>query len=138
MVSSPDAAGKGGDESPSDGPGPGRQFPRSSRLTSRKQFLEVYDKGRRVSSSSFVLFGLENGSGGCRLGITVTRRVGNAVRRNRIKRMVREIFRHHRDELRPNLDLVVNVRESILGEDSRALEKEFLRTFGRLARRMAS
>jgi len=137
-VSSPDAAGKGGDESPSDAPGPGRGFARSSRLTSRVQFLEVYDKGRRVSSSSFVLFGLENHRGECRLGITVTRKVGNAVRRNRIKRVLREIFRSNREKLTPPIDLVVNVRQPSVGADSRALEREFLRTFERLARRMQS
>lgn len=137
-MSSPDAAGKGGNASPSDGPRQGRRFPRSSRLTSRAQFLEVYDKGRRVSSSSFVVFGLENACDGCRLGITVTRKVGNAVRRNRIKRVLREIFRSHWDELSPPIDLVVNARESILRADSRTLEREFLSTFGRLARRMRS
>jgi len=91
-----------------------------------------------VSSSSFVLFGLENNCGECRLGITVTRKVGNAVRRNRIKRVLREIFRSNRDKLSPSIDLVVNVRQPIVGADSRALEREFLRTFERLARRMQS
>jgi ribonuclease P protein component len=55
----------------------------------------------------FLVFLRERGDGGpARLGITVTRKVGNAVRRNRIKRLVREWFRARRDELGP-CDLVV-------------------------------
>lgn len=137
-MSSHGAARRGGDACPPETPRPDRRFPRSCRLTSRQQFLEVYEKGRRVSSSSFVLFGLPNSRAECRLGITVTRKIGGAVRRNRVKRVLREIFRHHRDELRPPVDLVVNARHPIVGADSHALEKEFLVTFRRLARRMGS
>jgi len=89
-----------------------------------------------VSSSSFVLFGIPNTHGECRLGITVTRKIGSAVRRNRIKRVLRDIFRRNRTELNPPIDVVVNARPPIVGADSAALEKEFLKTFSRLARRM--
>ena len=89
-----------------------------------------------MSSSSFVLFGLENDRGVCRLGITVTRKIGNAVRRNRIKRVLREIFRKNRELLRSPIDVVVNARHPIVGAGSAALEHEFLKTFRRLERRM--
>ena len=87
-----------------------------------------------MASSSFTLFGLPNTAGTCRLGITVTRKVGGAVRRNRIKRRMREIFRRHRTALTPDLDLVVNAHRSIDPDLSKILEAEFLRAFGRLAR----
>jgi ribonuclease P protein component len=90
-----------------------------------------------VSSSSFVLFGLENDCGACRLGITVTRKIGNAVRRNRIKRVLREVFRKNRDRMCSPIDVVVNARHPIVGAKSDALEQEFLKTFRRLERRMA-
>ena len=90
-----------------------------------------------MSSSSFVLFGLENDCGVCRLGITVTRKIGNAVRRNRIKRVLREVFRKNRDRLCSPIDVVVNARHPIVGAGSEALEQEFLKTFRRLERRMA-
>jgi len=136
-VSLSDAAGRGGSASRSDPTRPDHRFPRSCRLTSRRQFISVYEKGRRVSSSSFVLFGLPNTCGECRLGITVTRKIGNAVRRNRIKRVLRDIFRRHRAELGPPIDVVVNARPPIVGAESAALEVEFLKTFARLARRVA-
>jgi ribonuclease P protein component len=82
------------------------------------------------------LFGLPNTHGECRLGITVTRKIGSAVRRNRIKRVLRDIFRRNRSELSPPLDVVVNARPPIVDAESAALEGEFLKTFSRLARRV--
>ena len=131
-----DAAGRGGSASRSDPTRPDHRFPRSCRLTSRRQFISVYEKGRRVSSSSLVLFGLPNSCGECRLGITVTRKIGSAVRRNRIKRVLRDIFRRNRAAMSPALDVVINARPPAVGAESAALEKEFLKTFARLARRV--
>ena len=90
-----------------------------------------------MASKSFTLFGLPNSAGTCRLGITVTRKVGDAVRRNRIKRRLRDIFRRNRTQLAPGLDLVINAHRAIDVSDAAAIEAEFLRTFGRLARRVA-
>ena len=50
-----------------------------------------------------------------RLGITVTRKVGNAVVRNRIKRLVREVFRQHRARLPPGLDIVWVAKQQAAG-----------------------
>ena len=82
----------------------------------RPDFLRVTGQGRRISSRFFVIFVLareqdaERGPGDPRgrprLGITVTRKVGNAVRRNRIKRLVREWFRTAKRRLGP-YDVVV-------------------------------
>ena len=76
----------------------------------RSDFLRASDSGKRLSSRYFLVFGLKRGdSGPARLGITVTRKVGNAVRRNRIKRLVREWFRQRRESI-ADLDLVVIVK----------------------------
>ena len=132
---SPGAAGEGGRASRRDADPPDRRFPRTCRLTSRRQYVEVYNKGRRMGSTSMVLFGLPNSRGECRLGITVTKKVGGAVLRNRIKRVLREVFRHHRTSLAPSLDLVVNARREFAGKTTQEIEQEFLKTFSRLARR---
>jgi ribonuclease P protein component len=97
--------------------------------------LAVYDMGQRVTSRSFLLFGLPNAVGHPRLGITVTRKVGNAVRRNRAKRLLREVFRRHRLRLAPALDLVVNARPGMEALTYTELEAEFLSRFAQLARR---
>lgn len=61
-----------------------------------------------------VVFALpqEGGEGGCRLGVTASRRVGRAVVRNRCKRRLRELFRLHREALGDlRVDLVINARK---------------------------
>ena len=136
VLSLPGAAGKGGSASRSSTAGQARTLPRSCRLTSRRQFLTVYERGRRVASSSFTLFGLPNVAGECRLGLTVTRKLGGAVRRNRVKRMLREVFRRNRERLEPALDLVINARSGVLEREAGQLEREFLGAFRRLARRI--
>jgi ribonuclease P protein component len=79
----------------------------------RSDFLRATGAGRRFSSRHFLVFLRERADGGpTRLGITVTRKVGNAVRRNRIKRLVREWFRSRSDELGP-CDLVVVAKRGI-------------------------
>jgi ribonuclease P protein component len=88
-----------------------------------------------VGSSSFTLFGLPSDLDYCRLGLTVPRKVGGAVRRNRVKRLLREVFRHNRTRLEPRMDLVVNARPGIASRSLAELEREFLRSFSILARK---
>jgi len=129
-------AGKGASDSRSDAPALDQSFPRSCRLRSRREFVEVYSKGLRVGSSSFNVFGLVNDLGYCRLGLAVSRKVGGAVRRNRVKRRLREVFRTNRSRLEPPMDLVVNAHPGIAERTLTQLEGEFLRCFAGLARRV--
>ena len=94
--------------------------------------------GQRVSSRSFLLFGLPNAVGHARLGITVTRKIGSAVRRNRIKRLIREVFRRNRHRISAALDLVVNARPGMEARSYAELEAELLSRLDQLARRFAS
>ena len=65
----------------------------------RADFLRATRQGRRFTTEYFLLYLFDRkDSGPARLGITVTRKVGNAVRRNRIKRLVREWYRHMQAE----------------------------------------
>ena len=107
-------------------------FPRTDRLTSRRQFTTVYDQGRRVRGSVVAVFGLENRLGHCRVGFTVTRKVGNAVVRNRIKRILREIYRVNRLASTGSLDLVVNAYTSILERPRQEIERDVVRCIARL------
>ena len=131
----PDVGERGGSGSPAESDLTGQRFARSLRITSRRQFLEIYRRGRSVRSPSMTLFGQPNGLGRCRLGITVTRKVGTAVRRNRIKRVFREIYRRNRSVLPMGLDIVINAHPGIHEVAYRDLEREFLKNARRLARR---
>ncbi len=95
------------------------------RIRKRSEYKVVYDRGRRISSGSFVLFVLRNAVGRPRLGITATRRIGGAVQRNRAKRLVREIFRRHKADI-DSVDIVVNARAGLPGANYARLEAEFL------------
>ena len=85
------------------------RFPRSVRLRRRSEFLEVQERGRRVHTPHFVvLFRARAGGGaGVRLGVTVSKKVGDAVRRNRVKRLVREAFRRGKTSFPASHDVVV-------------------------------
>ena len=105
------------------------RFRPPDRIRKRAEYQTVYDRGQRIPSSSFVLFVLRNSAGRPRLGITVTKRVGNAVRRNRAKRLIREIFRRHKAGLM-NIDIVVNGRSVLPDAPYRRVEAEFLARLG--------
>lgn len=108
--------GTGGSKLPS----PAGRFPTSSRVRKRAEFLSIQNGGQRVSTPRFVL--ILNASaapapGPPRLGITASRRVGNAVVRSRAKRLCREAFRATRELWPPGIDLVVIVKRAT--EDSK-------------------
>jgi ribonuclease P protein component len=84
------------------------------------------------------LFGLPNDVGYCRLGITATRKCGGAVIRNRIKRVLREIFRHQQRRHACGVDIVVNARPGADFDDVVAIEREFVDAFRQLLRRVRS
>jgi ribonuclease P protein component len=88
-------------------------FPREARIRRSREFREITKVGRRHSSGAFVLLvRADSGNGRTRLGITASRRVGNAVVRNRVKRRIREWFRRGgRAQLRGH-DVVVIARAS--------------------------
>ncbi|MCP3982662.1 MAG: ribonuclease P protein component [bacterium] len=132
-MSLPAAAGRVASASPSK---TDQRFPRSHRLTARRQYLTVYAEGRRVSSASFTLFGMPNDVGACRLGITATRKVGGAVVRNRIKRRLRDVFRRNSWDAAPGIDVVVNARRSLLEREPEELKREFTSAMRRLTRRI--
>ena len=114
------------------------RFPREHRLTARRQFVQVYEKGHKAHRGAFTIFGMPNDLEGCRIGLTVTRRTGSAVARNRIKRVLRDVFRRHRHGLPAAMDLVVNGRSAMLSMSPRRIEKDFLGAVAEIARRVRS
>lgn len=70
-------------------------FPKQERLRSSSEFKSLSARGRKIHTRSFLILVLAT-DGHPRLGVTVSRKVGNAVVRNRVKRYLREYFRHHK------------------------------------------
>jgi ribonuclease P protein component len=133
-----DAAQRGASVSRSDDGGTDRTFARASRLRARKLFLEVYEHGQRVHSSFFVLFGLKGATTRSRLGITATKKFGHAVARNRIKRVVREIFRNNRGVAASPVDVVVNVKMGAREQSYDRLEADLASRLRELRRRLGA
>jgi ribonuclease P protein component len=82
-------------------------FGKDERIRKKRDYLTVYQQGVRSHSKSFTLIAYRNPSGKRRLGITVGKKVGNAVKRNRIKRLLREFFRLHKEQFSPAQDFVI-------------------------------
>lgn len=87
-----------------------QRFGRAFRLRRRVDFLRIQGQGNKLHVRHFLVFVVRNPTTQelppPRLGVTVTRKVGNAVTRNRIKRWVREAFRRNRVGLAAGLDMV--------------------------------
>ena len=92
-------------------PEPGRAlFRRAQRLRRPGEFRDVYAKGRRIGNDMFAANVLANGTDSARLGLSIAvRSMGGAVRRNRVRRLIRESFRLHRRAL-PAVDIIVSAR----------------------------
>ena len=107
-------------------------FAKARRLTRTAEFERVKRDGlvRRGKLLTLSAAAVEN-SGPCRVGFITTRRLGNAVVRNRVRRRLREIVRRHQHDLRQDLWIVLIAKRDAANASYRALEDEWLR----LARR---
>ena len=85
-------------------------LPRSHRLGGQNAFAHVYDARTRESRGPLTVYAVPNDLPHPRLGLSVSRKVGNAVTRNRIKRRLREAFRLHQHDLPAGYDFVIVVR----------------------------
>ncbi len=114
----------------------GERLPRTETLRQSADYLRCYRRGRRVGGSLARLHYAHNSLGRVRLGITASRKVGNAVVRNRLKRRVREIFRRWPERPRvPPVDVVVHFLPGAGALTFPELRDELLGLFGRLVRR---
>lgn len=112
-----------------------RSFPKSARLRTRREFLQVQEAERnggqsvQVSAACLLALALPNGLEQVRLGLTVSSKVGNAVTRNRIRRQLREWFRTHIEALPKGHDVVIIARNSA----ATATREELAAAFARAA-----
>ena len=105
------------------------RFRRNERIRRRVEFQKVYDHGVRIHSRYSTLFVLPNQQAIGRLGIAATRKLGDAVVRNRAKRLIREIFR--RNKVTGGLDVVVVPRPRLLEASFEAVEADYRTTLER-------
>lgn len=92
-------------------------FGKSKRLVSNGQFKEVLARGRRSSDGLLTVYMAKNDCGHQRLGVSVGKSCGNAVVRNRIKRLLREAFRQSQDRIPADFDYLVMISRSYRKSD---------------------
>jgi len=110
-------------------PRAGNKFPPSCRLHSRKEFDLIWKGGRKIHASHFLVVILQKKCGPTRLGLTVSRKIGGAVARNRVKRLLREHFRLSYNLLPSSVDVLIVAKKGAasLTADRLALEMDFLK-----------
>ena len=82
-------------------------------LKSNRDFQVVYKKGKSFANKYLVMYVLENGTSKNRLGISVSKKVGNSVIRHRVKRLVKESYRLHEGVFNSGLDIVIVARQGV-------------------------
>jgi len=100
-------------------------FKKIERLAKRPEFERVIDKGEKKRVGRLcIIFSLPNELGRKRLGIITSKKIGNAVARNRAKRKIREIFRQIKHRIEPALDIVIISGKDVVELPYRVIEKE--------------
>lgn len=104
------------------------RLPRSRRLKLGRDFARTRSQGERVVSGCLIANWISAQTGSMsRLGVITSRKIGNAVTRNRARRLLREAFRLHQHELARPVDLVLVARQSIVDNGFAGVERDFLR-----------
>ncbi|WP_127587560.1 ribonuclease P protein component [Paenibacillus koleovorans] len=102
------------------------------RLAKREDFNKVYRFGKSNANFQFVVYSLPQSKiEKFRAGISVSKKVGNAVVRNRIRRVVKEILRLNADKIKPRFDLVIIARKPAADMEYREMEKSLLHALKR-------
>jgi ribonuclease P protein component len=111
-------------------------LPKQKRLAKRREFVKVYETGRKLFSRYSVLFFVANDQPHSRIGITATKKLGKANVRNRLKRWTRETYRRQREPLgldARSLDIVVNVKPNAAAASFDEFSRDLARVLARLA-----
>ena len=97
-----------------------------------QDFKLAYDSGKKFIAHCFVLYVRKNDTGSYRLGITVTKKIGPAVKRNRCKRLLREVFRLNLVDLPhgKGADMVFNARKNLVSASFQEVQDEFRNLLG--------
>ena len=96
------------------------------RVKKQKDFNAIFKEGKSFANRKFVIYRLENNEQHFRVGLSVSKKLGNAVMRNQIKRRIRHLLIEHKNQLVENVDFVVIARKGVEILDYAEMEKNLL------------
>ena len=99
-----------------------RRFPS---VKKNSDFQTVYKNGKSYANKLLVMYVYETGRDETRIGISVSKKVGNSVVRHRVTRLVRESFRLHREKTNSGLDIIVVARAAAAASDYKKMERAY-------------
>lgn len=100
------------------------------KLKKNKEFQRVYKVNKSYANSLLVVYVLEHRNNPVRrVGFSVSKKMGKAVKRNRIKRMLKEIYRLNQHRFRGDVDLVLIPRQKLIGATYAEIEKGMIKLF---------
>ncbi|PRX31860.1 ribonuclease P protein component [Orenia metallireducens] len=99
------------------------------KLKKTYEFKKVYKYGKSIADRYIVLYVLHNSSSERKVGYSVSKKIGKAVVRNRIKRVFREAYRHNKDKLITGIDIVLIARKPIVDTSYQQIDKSLNHLF---------
>ena len=108
-------------------------FRKKERITKKSEFQTIIKDGIRYTTKNFVIIIHQNNRDLRRLGISVSKKVGGAVKRNRVKRLVREFFRLNKDQLPESKDFLFVAKPGSIELNYSTLSQEMLEFFKHLS-----
>lgn len=95
-------------------------------LKKNSEFQNVYNNGKSFANKYLVMYVFENESNRNRIGVSVSKKVGNSVIRHRITRLIKEIYRLNIENIEKNVDIIVIARVNAKGKAYKEIESAFL------------
>ena len=113
-------------------------FPKTNRVVDKKDYARIFSEAERIPSNHLILLYCGNSLPNCRLGLAISKKhLAKAVERNRIKRQIREFFRHHQTEYE-GLDIMFISRPATSGADNPMLRRSLEGLWKKLGERCAA
>lgn len=99
-------------------------------IKKNSEFQKVYRSGTSYANRLLVMYVMRSGRSDTRIGISVSKKVGNSVVRHRVTRLIREIFRLHKSETDSGLDIIVTARPAARESDFKKMESAYMHLCG--------